>query len=114
MDGHEVLESVLNLLHLDWLVEDDELVALGKPLSESVLLDPEQDEGDELVTFFVGAFVHVEKGIERLGVLAVGIEDDGIDRVFTKTLGGDLGVGDQQDLVPMVERVFRKASWISD
>ena len=101
-EGHEVLEGVLNLLHLDRLVEDDEAVVGGQALAEVVLLDAEQDEGDELMAVFVGALVHVEKRVERVGVLAVGVEDDGIDRSFAIALGGDLGVGDQQHLVAHV------------
>ncbi len=39
MDGHEILEGVLNLLHLDRLVENDEPVAGWQALAKIALLD---------------------------------------------------------------------------
>ena len=47
MDGHELLEGVLNLLHLDRLGEDDEPVVRRQPFPETSCLWPEQHQGDD-------------------------------------------------------------------
>ena len=36
------------------------------------------------MAFLVGCLVHVEKRVDRLGVLAIGIEDDRVGRRFAE------------------------------
>ena len=99
MEGHELLEGVLNLLHLDRLGEDDEAVVGGKLLSEGLLLGAEQDQRDELMAFLVGLLVHVEKrSIDSSSWPSVS-KMTASTGDFAIALGGDLGVGDQQHLV---------------
>ena len=65
--GKELMDRVLDVLHLDRLGEDDELVVGRELLLEIPLAGPEQHEGDELMLVLVGLLVHVDERIDGLG-----------------------------------------------
>ena len=80
IDRQELQQGILDVLHLDRLVEDQDPVVGRDLLGERSLPGTEQDQGFQVVAILMRFLVHVEVRLHRVRAEAVGVEDDGVGR----------------------------------